>query len=81
MFKSGTFNKIWTQITPFFYLLTLIMCESVGKLTISKLRKQHKEGTCKVSGRSVIFSSFYVDFCLCRKSVIITTLTDSQFID
>ena len=24
-------NKIWTQITPFFYLLGLIMCESVGR--------------------------------------------------
>ena len=35
---------------------------------------QHKEGICKVSGRSVIFSAFYADFCLCPKSVIITTL-------
>ena len=26
------------------------------------------------SGRSVVFSTFYVDFCLCPKSVIITTL-------
>ena len=37
--------------------------------------KQHKEGTCKVSGRSVAFSAFYADFCLCPKLVIITTLT------
>ena len=38
--------------------------------------KQYKEGTCKVSGRSVIFSAFYADFCLCPKLVIITTLID-----
>ena len=25
--------------------------------------KQHKEGTCKVLGRSVIFSAFYGNFC------------------
>ena len=24
--------------------------------------KQHKEGTCKVLGRSVVFSAFYADF-------------------
>ena len=35
---------------------------------------QHKEGTCKVSGRSVVFSAFYADFRLCPKAVIITTL-------
>ena len=29
------------------------------------------QGTCKVSGRSVVFSAFYADFCLCPKSVII----------
>ena len=31
--------------------------------------KQHEEGTCKVSGRSVVFSAFYADFCLCPKLV------------
>ena len=36
--------------------------------------KQHKEGTCKVLGRSVVFSAFYADFCLCPKLEIITTL-------
>ena len=36
--------------------------------------KQQKEGTCKVSGRSVVFSAFYADFCLCPKLLIITTL-------
>ena len=35
---------------------------------------QHKEGTCKFSGRYVVFSAFYADFCLCPKLVIITTL-------
>ena len=38
------------------------------------MKKQHKEGTCKVSGRSVVFSAFYADFCLCPKLVIIATL-------
>ena len=41
---------------------------------VSNYEKQHKEGTCKVSGRSVVFSAFYADFCLCPKLVIITTL-------
>ena len=36
--------------------------------------KQHKEGTWTVSGRTVVFTAFYADFCLCPKSVIITTL-------
>ena len=39
-----------------------------------KKKKQHKEGTCTVLGRSVVFSAFYADFCFCSKSVIITTL-------
>ena len=42
---------------------------------ILNYEKQHKEGTCKVSGRSVVFSAFYADFCLCPKLVIITTLS------
>ena len=40
--------------------------------------KQHKEDTCKVSGRSVVFSALYADFCLCPKLVIITTLTQRE---
>ena len=39
------------------------------------MKKQHKEDTFKVSGRSVVFSAFYADLCLCPKLVIITTLT------
>ena len=38
------------------------------------MKKQHRANICKVLGRSVIFSAFYADFCLCPKSVIITTL-------
>ena len=34
----------------------------------------YEEGTCKVSGRWVIFSAFNAGFCLCPKSVIVTTL-------
>ena len=26
------------------------------------MKKKHKEGTCKVLGRSVVFSAFYADF-------------------
>ena len=45
-----------------------------------KKKKKHKESTCKASGRSVIFSSFYADFCLCPKSEIITTSVLSSLI-
>ena len=44
------------------------------------MKKQHKEGTCKVLGRSVVFSAFYADFCLCPKLMIITTLIFCDFI-
>ena len=37
-----------------------------------KKKKKRKEGICKVLGRSVTFSAFYADLCLCHKSVIIT---------
>ena len=42
--------------------------------------KQHKEGTCKFLGRSIVFSAFYADFCFCSKSLIITTLKSSRII-
>ena len=45
---------------------------------MKKKKKKHKEGICKVSGRSVVFSAFYADFCLCPKIVIITTLMGSM---
>ena len=44
------------------------------------MKKQHKEGTCKVSGRSVVFSAFYADFCLCPKLMIITTLSVTFYV-
>ena len=44
------------------------------------MKKQHKEGTCKVLGRSVVFSAFYADFCVCYKLVIITTISDSMIL-
>ena len=40
------------------------------------MEKRRTEGSCKVLGKSVVFSVFYADFCLCSKSVIITTLSD-----
>ena len=40
------------------------------------MKKRRTEGSCKVLGKSVVFSVFYADFCLCSKSVIITTLSD-----
>ena len=43
--------------------------------------KQHKQGTCTVSGRSVVFSTFYADFCLCPKLLTITTLITDDFQD
>ena len=48
---------------------------------ILKYEKQNKEGACKVSGRSVVFSSFYADFCLCPKLVIITTLNKDYILN
>ena len=41
---------------------------------VPNYEKQHEVGICKVLGRAVIFSAFYADFCLCPKSLIITTL-------
>ena len=67
----------------FLYLLSLIMCVRVEKIIartqalhfgVLNYEKRHKEGTCKVLGRSVVFSAFYADFCFCSKLVIITTL-------
>ena len=49
--------------------------QQVQHFGILNYEKQHKEGLCKFLGRSVVFSAFYADFCLCPKSVIIITLT------
>ena len=40
------------------------------------MKNNIKKALLKVSGRSVVLSAFYADFCLCPKSVIITILTD-----
>ena len=56
-------------------ILNLIESVSEGFPSYSlNYEKQHKEGTCKVLGRSVVFSAFYADFCFRSKLVIITTL-------
>ena len=42
------FKSFLTSISPAFWVLNY--------------EQQHKEGICKVSGRSVVFSAFYADF-------------------
>ena len=66
-FCAQKFPLIFFNVNPFYHQQAL----HFGALNYEK---QHKEGTCKVSGRSVVFSAFYADFCLCPKLVIITTL-------
>ena len=43
------------------------------------MKNNIKKASVKVSGRSVVFSAFYADFCFCPKLVIITTLTQSLY--
>ena len=66
-FRAQKFPLIFFNLNPFYHQQAL----NHGVL---HYEKQHKECTFKVSGRSVIFSAYYADFCLCPKSVIITTL-------
>ena len=66
-FRAQKFPLIFFNANPFKQLQAL-------HLGVLNYEKQHKEGTCKVSGRWIIFSVFYADFCLCPKSVIITSL-------
>ena len=40
----------------------------------AEVEMESTKGLSKVFGRSVVFSAFYADLCLCLKSVIITTL-------
>ena len=70
-FRAQKFPLIFFNVSPFKHHQTL-------HFGVLNYEKQHKEGTCKVLERSVVFSAFYADFCLYPKSVIITTL--SQFI-
>ena len=71
-FRAQIFPLIFFNVNPFYYQQALDFC-------VLNYEKQHKEGTCKVSGRSVVFSAFYADFCLCPKLVIITTLNIVSF--
>ena len=66
-FRAQKFPLIFFNVNPFQHQQAL-------HFGVLNYEKQHKEGICKVSGRSVVFSAFYADFCLCPKSVIITTL-------
>ena len=68
-FRAQKFPLIFFNVNPFQHQQAL----HFGVLNYEKLHK----GPCKVSERSVVFSAFYADFCLCPKLVIITTL--SQF--
>ena len=67
-FRSQKFSLIFFNANPFKHQQAL-------HFWVLNNEKQHKEGTCKVSGRSVVFSAFYADFCLCPKLVIIATLS------
>ena len=66
-FRTQKFPMISFNLNPFQHQQAL-------HFGVLNYEKQHKEGTCKVWGRSVVFSAFYADFCFCFKSMIITTL-------
>ena len=66
-FRTQKFPLIFSNSNPFKHQQAL-------HFGVLNYENQAKEGTCKVSGRSVIFSAIYAEFCLCPKSVIITTL-------
>ena len=66
-FRAQKFHTIFFNVNPFEHQQAL-------HFWVLSYEKQHKEGTCKVSGNSVVFSAFYGDFCLCPKLVAITTL-------
>ena len=65
-FRTQKFPLICFNVNPFKHQQAL-------HFGVLNYEKQHEEGTCEVSGRSIIFSAFYADFCLCPKFVIITT--------
>ena len=71
-FRAQKFPLIFLNLNPFKHQQAL-------HFGVSNYEKQHKEGTCKVLGRSVVFSAFYADFCFCSKLVIITTLIGLVF--
>ena len=66
-FRAQKFPFIFLNLNPFKHQQAL-------HFGVLNYVQQHKEGTCKVLGRSVVFSAFYADFCFFSKLVIITTL-------
>ena len=72
-FRAQKFPLIFLNLNPFLHQQAL-------HFGVLNYEKQHKEGTCKVLGRSVVFSAFYADFCFCSKLVIITTLMFFQIL-
>ena len=66
-FRAQKFPLIFSNLNLFYHQQAL-------HFGVSNYEEQHKEGTCKVLERSVVFSAFYADFCVCSKLVIITTL-------
>ena len=77
--RNDTFfaNRPLTGVTiTFIRCLYRVTGVSIGQgdFGVLNYEKQHKEGTCKVLGRSVVFSAFYAAFCFGSKLVIITTL-------
>ena len=70
-FRAQKFPLIFFKVNPFYHQQALLF-------GVQNYEKQHKEGICKVSVRSVVFSAFYADFCLCPKVVIITTLRENN---
>ena len=70
-FRAQKFPLIFFNVNPIYHQQAL-------QFGVQNYEKQHKEGNYKDSGRSVIFSAFYADFCLCPKSVIITTLKSKE---
>ena len=67
-FRAQKFPLIFFNVNPFKHQQAL-------HFGVLNYEKQHKEGTSKVSRRSVVFSAFFADFCPCPKLVIIATLT------
>ena len=66
-FRAQKFPLIFLNLNPFYHQQAL-------HFGVLNYENQHKEGTCKDLGRSVVFSAFNADFCFCSKLVIITTL-------
>ena len=74
--NDAYFLNFCAQKFPLIFLnLNPLQHQKALHFGVLNYEKQLKEGTCKVSGRSVVFSAFYADFFLCLKSVIITTLS------